>query len=74
MQEFIYKFAEIEPELKGETAGKKKTGQANFVGSLLARRAFEAGITSVVFDRGGYKYHGRIKSLAEAARQGGLKL
>jgi large subunit ribosomal protein L18 len=43
------------------------------VGSLLARRALDSGITEVVFDRGGYRYHGRIKALADAAREEGLK-
>ncbi|MBE9513023.1 MAG: 50S ribosomal protein L18 [Chloroflexi bacterium] len=56
-------------------AGDKitKIGKAELVGSLLARCALEKGVTQVVFDRGGYKYHGRVKALAEAARQGGLK-
>lgn len=53
--------------------GKKKTEQASMVGKLVAERALEAGITQVVFDRGGYRYHGRIKALAEAAREAGLK-
>jgi large subunit ribosomal protein L18 len=43
------------------------------VGKTLAERATEAGISQVVFDRGGYKYHGRVKKLAEASREGGLK-
>jgi large subunit ribosomal protein L18 len=43
------------------------------VGKLLAERAVKAGVERVVFDRGGYKYHGRIKALAEAAREGGLR-
>jgi len=51
----------------------KKTDQAKLVGKLVAERALEAGITNVVFDRGGFLYHGRIKSLADAAREGGLK-
>ena len=51
----------------------KKTEQAKLVGKLVAERALEAGITNVVFDRGGFLYHGRIKSLADAAREGGLK-
>jgi large subunit ribosomal protein L18 len=43
------------------------------VGKTLAERAVQAGITQVVFDRGGYKYHGRVKALAEASREGGLQ-
>ena len=50
-----------------------KTDQAAEVGKLLAQRAKEAGIGSAVFDRGGYLYHGRVKALAEAAREGGLE-
>ena len=46
---------------------------AKAVGKLLAERAKEKGVKSVVFDRGGYLYHGRVKALAEAAREGGLK-
>jgi large subunit ribosomal protein L18 len=51
----------------------KKTEQAKLVGTLLAEKCKEKGIRSVVFDRSGYKYHGRVRSLAEAAREGGLK-
>jgi large subunit ribosomal protein L18 len=51
-----------------------KTTKARQVGSLLARRAAEAGITAVVFDRGGYAYHGRVAALADGAREGGLAL
>jgi large subunit ribosomal protein L18 len=50
-----------------------KTEQAAKVGTLVAKVALEAGITTVVFDRNGYLYHGRVKQLAEAARVGGLK-
>lgn len=50
-----------------------KIEQAKLVGQELANRALAAGITTVVFDRNGYLYHGRVKSLAEAAREGGLK-
>jgi large subunit ribosomal protein L18 len=50
-----------------------KTAQAAEVGKLLAQNAKEAEIETVVFDRGGYLYHGRVKALAEAAREGGLK-
>lgn len=56
-------------------AGNKgnKTERSKQVGKALAERAVAAGITSVVFDRGGYLYHGRVKALAEGAREGGLK-
>jgi len=53
--------------------GAKKTAAAALVGKELARRALEAGITQVAFDRAGYKYHGRVRALAEGAREGGLK-
>jgi large subunit ribosomal protein L18 len=53
--------------------GIKKIEQAKLVGKLLATKCKEKGIENVVFDRSGYKYHGRLKSLAEAAREGGLK-
>jgi large subunit ribosomal protein L18 len=58
----------IEPELRG----LKSIEQAKRAGELLAARAKEAGIDSCVFDRGGYKYHGRVKALADGARSGGL--
>ncbi len=60
-----------EPGLK--TEGKKKTESAALVGALVGKRAVEKGVTQVVFDRCGYKYHGRVKALAEAARSSGLK-
>jgi large subunit ribosomal protein L18 len=53
--------------------GVKKTEQARLVGKLLATKCKDKGIENVVFDRSGYKYHGRVKSLADAAREGGLK-
>ena len=53
--------------------GSSKTGAAAAVGKLVAERAKAAGITTVVFDRGGYKYHGRVKALAEASREEGIK-
>jgi large subunit ribosomal protein L18 len=61
-----------EKELAGQT-GIKKTEQAKLVGKSLAEKCKEKGIENVVFDRSGYKYHGRVKSLADAAREGGLK-
>jgi large subunit ribosomal protein L18 len=54
-------------------SGIKKVDQAKLVGKLLAAKCKEKGIEKVVFDRSGYKYHGRVKSLADAAREGGLK-
>src|SRR3954447_21013461 len=51
----------------------KPMEQANRVGALLAERAKAAGVETVVFDRGGYQYHGRVKALADGAREGGLK-
>jgi large subunit ribosomal protein L18 len=57
----------------GGTKGTK-SDQAAEVGKLLAANAKEANVTTAVFDRGGYLYHGRVKALAEAAREGGLKL
>jgi len=59
-------------ELKKTFKGSK-TEQAAEVGKLLAQNAKEADVETVVFDRGGYLYHGRVKALAEAAREGGLK-
>ena len=60
-----------EQPLRGSTGGN--VAAAREVGKLIAERAREKGIEQVVFDRGGYIYHGRVKSLAEAAREGGLK-
>jgi large subunit ribosomal protein L18 len=53
--------------------GNKNIGAASKVGQLIAERAIAAGVEKVAFDRSGYRYHGRIKALAEAAREGGLK-
>lgn len=55
------------------SAGGAKIGRSEKVGQLIADRAKAAGIENCVFDRGGYLYHGRVKSLADGARQGGLK-
>ena len=62
----------LESEVKDRSNGKK-TEEAGIVGSIFAKRALAAGINKVVFDRGGYKYHGRVKALAEAARKEGLQ-
>jgi large subunit ribosomal protein L18 len=63
----------IDPSVRESLAGKTKVEQASALGKILAERATQAGITQVVFDRGGYKYHGRVKMLAEASREGGLQ-
>lgn len=62
----------MDPAIRDSLVGKKKTEQAALVGALIARKALEHGILEVVFDRGGRKYHGRVKALAEAARKEGL--
>ncbi len=60
----------LDKEFEGY-GGNKEAAKA--VGTMIAKRALEKGITEVVFDRGGYVYHGRVQALAEAAREGGLK-
>jgi large subunit ribosomal protein L18 len=79
-------YAQIVDDLKGHTLAAAssrdkgfatgtgdKTSVAQAVGKLLAERALKAGINTVVFDRNGYRFHGRVKALADAAREGGLK-
>lgn len=61
----------LEKDLRGEKTGNAEA--AAKVGALVADRAKQAGVTEVAFDRSGYKYHGRIKALADAAREGGLE-
>ena len=63
----------LDPEIRTEASNAKKTEAGRLVGRLLARRAKEKGVGRVVFDRGGYLYHGRVKALAEGAREGGLE-
>lgn len=65
--------SDAEKSVRGEMGGKKKVERAAAVGRLIAERAAAAGVREVKFDRGWYLYHGRVKALAEAAREGGLK-
>ena len=79
-------YAQLIDDVKGETLVSASTVEKEFteyggnktaahkVGELLAKRAADKGITNVVFDRGGYIYHGRVKELAEGAREGGRKV
>lgn len=63
----------LDADLRARAAQLKKKDEAKEVGKLLARRAIEKGLKQIIFDRGGYQYHGRVKSLAEGAREGGLE-
>lgn len=63
----------VDPELRDQLNGLNKSQQATRVGQLVARRALDQGLKKVVFDRGGYPYHGRVKALADGAREGGLE-
>ncbi len=63
----------IDRELRKKMAGKTKTEQSEIVGQAIAKRAKAAGINEVVFDRSGYRYIGRVKALADGAREGGLQ-
>lgn len=63
----------LDDEVIGRAKGTTKTERAHAVGIVIAERAKAAGIESVVFDRGGFKYHGRVKAVADGARESGLK-
>ncbi len=63
----------LDKELKGTLEGKTKNEQAKMVGQLIAKKAMAKGVETVVFDRGGYLYTGRVQNLADGAREGGLK-
>jgi large subunit ribosomal protein L18 len=63
----------LEAEIKGSHASTGNAVSAVAVGKAIAKRALEAGVTEVAFDRSGFKYHGRVKALADAAREAGLK-
>lgn len=72
-QRTVVAASSLDPEVRPEAEKAKKVEAGRLVGRLIARRAKERGIRRVVFDRGGYLYHGRVKALAEGAREGGLE-
>lgn len=63
----------VDKELREKVKGMKKSDQAKTIGKAIAERAKDKGISTVVFDRGGFRYTGRIKALADGAREGGLQ-
>jgi len=63
----------LDADVKASDSYSGNSDSAGMVGSLVAKRALEAGVTEVAFDRSGFKYHGRVKALADAAREAGLK-
>jgi large subunit ribosomal protein L18 len=63
----------LDAEIRAQAATLKKTAESKAVGKLLAQRALARGLKQVVFDRGGYQYHGRVQALATGAREGGLE-
>lgn len=65
--------SDMEEAVRSGQERRPKTKAASMVGALIGRRAVEKGIQQVVFDRGGYRFHGRVKALADAAREAGLK-
>jgi large subunit ribosomal protein L18 len=64
--------SDIDPSLRDQRSGKPKTEVAKIVGKAIGERAAAAGLSRVVFDRGGFQYHGRVKALADSAREAGL--
>jgi len=62
----------LETQVRSQRDGKRKSEVSKLVGALIAQRAKDKGVNSVMFDRAGHKYHGRVKVLADAAREGGL--
>ena len=63
----------LDPEIRAQAEAANKSAACKIVGQLIARRAQERGVRRVVFDRGGYLYHGRVRAVAEGAREGGLE-
>ncbi len=64
--------SDLEATIRSQVNGKRKTEVAKLVGELVAQRARERGLGQVIFDRGGYRFHGRVKALADSAREAGL--
>ena len=73
MEESLVSASTIDADVQTQANGKNKKDAAKIVGKIVAERAKAAGITQVVFDRGGYRYHGRVAALAEGAREAGLE-
>ncbi len=73
MGQTLVSMSTLDSQVRSKTDGMGKSKKAELVGTLLADKALNKGIKQVVFDRGGYKYHGRVKALAEAARKAGLE-
>ncbi|MBI2861879.1 MAG: 50S ribosomal protein L18 [Chloroflexi bacterium] len=71
-QRTITAASSLDREIRDQTTGLRKTERAALVGTSVAKRALAAGVEQVAFDRGGFRYHGRVKALAEAARKAGL--
>ena len=69
----LVSMSSLNSQVRSKTDGMGKSKKAETVGTLLAEKTLDKGIKQVVFDRGGYKYHGRVKALAEAARKAGLE-
>ncbi len=72
-QKTLVSASTVQKDIKAELERTNDVAAAAYVGKVIAERAKEAGITSVVFDRGGYVYHGKVKALADAAREAGLE-
>ncbi len=73
MGQTLVSMSTLDSQVRSKTDGMGKSKKAEIVGALLAEKALNKGIKQVVFDRGGCKYHGRVKALAEAARKAGLE-